>query len=257
MRLSQRVRRRVRRVIARAGAAEVAADQPVRIDDLVSPLRYDILVRQRYLSLSPITRAARGRPGSAARAIALPRVPHLVRGRRVPRFMPHLIGRDDEIAALFEMRVRATVKLVRSVQESGLDPKRPITLRTGRRIQPTASGKRLARRIYARDGCHRIALLRASGVTVLQPGTYRLDRQNSFVPLDNTSPLLRAAPIDTTTYWGFMALSYDSLVAADRSGPAPDGEANDPKRFAEMLAVAWIDKPLLHKGPDSASPRGL
>jgi hypothetical protein len=63
--------------------------------------------------------------------------------------------------------------------------------------------------------------------------------------LDNTAPLLRAAPIDTTTYWGFMALSYDSLVAADLSGPAPYGEAIDPQRFAEMLAVASIDEPLL------------
>jgi len=246
MTLSQRVRRRVRRVIDRAGAGEVAADQPVRIDDLVSPLRYDILVRQRYLSL--VTESPELLEGDLGPLLELSRSHQYHTwfvAVVVPRFMPHLIGRDDEIAAAFEKRVRATVELVRSVQESGLDPKRPITLRTGRRIQPTATGKRLARRIYARDGCHRIALLRASGVTVLQPGTYRLDRQNSFVPLDNTAPLLRAAPIDTTTYWGFMALSYDSLVAADRSGPAPDGEATDPQRFAEMLAVASIDEPLL------------
>lgn len=246
MRLSQRVRRRVRRTIDRAGAAEVAADQPVRIDDLVSPLRYDVLVRQRYLSI--IAESPELLEGDLGPLLELSRSHEYhtwFTAVVVPRFMPHLIGRDDEIAAAFERRVRATVELMRSVQESGLDPGRPVTLRTGRRIQPTATGKRLARRIYARDGCHRLALLRASGVTVLEPGTYRLDRQISFTPLDNTAPLLRAAPIDTTAYWEFMALSYDSLVAADRSGPDPDGEATDPERFAEMLAVASIDQPLL------------
>ena len=246
MGLSQRVRRRVRRTIDRAGAAEVAADQPVRIDDLVSPLRYDVLVRQSYLSL--LTESPELLEGDLGPLLELSRSHQYHTwfvAVVVPRFMPHLIGRDEEIEAAFEGRVRATVELVRSVQESGLDPERPITLRTGKRIQPTATGKRLARRIYARDGCHRIALLRAGGVTVLQPGTYRLDRQLSFVPLDNTAPLLAAGAIDTTTYWEFMALSYDSLVAADRSGPAPDGEATDPERFAEMLAVASIDLPLL------------
>jgi hypothetical protein len=246
MGLSQRVRRRVRRAIDRAGAEEVAADQPVRIDDLVSPLRYDILVRQRYLSL--ITESPELLEGDLGPLLELSRSHEYHSwfvAVVVPRFMPRLVGRDDEIAAAFETRVRATVELLRSVQESGLDPNRPITLRTGRRIQPTATGKRLARRIYARDGCHRIALLRAGGVTVLQPGAYRLDRQNSFVPFDNTAPLLRAAPIDTKAYWEFMALSYDSLVAADRSGPAPGGAASDPERFAEMRAVAAIDLPLL------------
>jgi hypothetical protein len=37
-------------------------------------------------------------------------------------------------------------------------------------------------------------------------------------------------------------------MAADLSGPAPYGEAIDPQRFAEMLAVASIDEPLLRSG---------
>lgn len=236
----------MRRTIDRAGAAEVPADEPVRIDDLVSPLRYDVLVRQRYLSL--INESPELLEGDLGPLLELSRSHEYhawFTAVVVPRFMPHLIGRDDEIAAAFERRVRATVELVRSVEESGLDRKRPITLRTGRRIQPTSTGKRLARRIYVRDGCHRLAMLRANGVTVLEPETYRLDRQNFFKPLDNTAPLLRAAPLDTRSYWEFMALSYGSLVAADRSGPAPDGERTDPVRFAEMLAVASIDEPYL------------
>ncbi|HUT77621.1 MAG TPA: hypothetical protein VM285_08040 [Polyangia bacterium] len=46
-------------------------------------------------------------------------------------------------------------------------------------------------------------------------------------------------------YWDFMALSYGSLVAADRSGPAADAATADPERFAEMVAIAAADEPLL------------
>ena len=248
MTLRHRVRRRVRRTIERAGAVELAADEPVRIDDLVSPLRYDILIRQRYLSLlaeSPELVAGDLRP-----LLELSRSHEYYRWFEsvvVPRFMPGLVGREREIAAAFEVRVRATIDLLRSVRRSGLDPKRPIILRTGRRIEPTATGKRLSRRIYARDGCHRIALLRASGVTALEPGSYRLDCQRRFEPFDNTAPVLRAKPISTQAYWSFMALSYGSLVAADRSGPAPGAAAADPGRLAEMIAVASLDEPLLQK----------
>lgn len=248
MTLRHRARRRVRRTVERAGATEVAANEPVRIDDLVSPLRYDILIRQRYLSLLMESRQLLG--GDLGPLLDLSRSHEYFTWFAavvVPRFMPMLIGREDEIAAAFEVRVRATVDPLKSVEGSGVDPKRPITLRTGKRIEPTATGKRLARRVYARDGCHRIALLRASGVTVLEPGSYRLDSQRRFVPFDNTAPVLRADPIDTKAYWEFMALSYDELVAADRSGPAPGGEAADPERFAEMRAIASLDDPLLRR----------
>lgn len=246
MTLSDRARRRVRRVIDRAGATEVAADQPVRIDDLVSPLRYDALIRQRYLSM--LTDAPELLEGDRRHLVELSRSHEYFTWFSavvVPQFMPRLVGRDDEISAAFERRIRTTVDLLRSVEHHGLDPARPIVLRTGRQIAPTATGKRLARRIYLRDGCHRIALLRARGATVLEPGSYRLDCQRRFVPLDNTAPLLQAGLLDSRAYWEFMALSYDSLVAPDYSGPAPDGEAKDSEAFAEMLAVAAVDQRLL------------
>jgi hypothetical protein len=243
---AQRLRRRVRHTIERAGAGEIAADEPVIIDDLVSPLRYDILVRQRFLAL--LADSPELHEGDLDPLLELARSHEYFTWFNsvvVPRFMPALIGREAEVAAAFATRVRATVDLLRSFQRSGLDPERPITLRTGRRIAATSTGKRLGRRIFARDGCHRIALLRASGVSVLEPGTYRLDQQRRFEPLDNTAPMLRAAPIGAEAYWDFLALSYGCLVAADRSGPAADGAEVDPERYAEMIAIASVDEALM------------
>ena len=253
MRLSQRVRRRVRRVIARAGAAEVAADKPVRIDDLVSPLRYDILVRQRYLSL--ITESPELLEGDLGALLELSRSHEYHTwfvAVVVPRFMPHLIGRDDEIAAHFERRVRATVELVRSVQESGLDPKRPITLRTGRRIEPTATGKRLARRLYPGTAVTGSRSCGRAGSPA--PAGWLPGRQHSFTPLDNTA-LLLPAPIDPTTYRRFLALSYGPLVEA---ALARGQVARPPSPRGSTRCGGWprSTRPC-SKGPDSASPGGL
>lgn len=218
----------------------------MRIDDLISPLRYDILVRQRFMALladSPELLVENLGP-----LLDLSRSHEYYTWFEsvvVPRFMPGLVGREAEIVAAFEGRVRASIALLKSVERSGFDWQRPIVLTTGRRIEPTVTGKRLSRRTYVADGCHRIALLRASGVTVLEPGRYRLDRTRRLQPLDNTTAMLRAAPINGEAYWDFMALSYGPLVAADRSGPAPGAAVADPDRYAEMIAIASADEPLL------------
>ncbi|TFG89135.1 MAG: hypothetical protein E4H17_01185 [Gemmatimonadales bacterium] len=237
-----------RRTVERIEVVQVAADEPVRIDDLISPLRYDVLIRQRFLSL--LAESPEMLVGDLSPLLELPPSRDYFAWFQsvvVPRFMPGLVGRPEEISAAFEVRVRASIDLLRSVERSGFDSNNPIMLRTGKRIEATATGKRLARGIYIGDGCHRTALLRARGVTVLEPGSYRLERERRFQPLDNTTILLRAQPIGAVAYWGFMALSYGALVAADRSGPAAGAASADPERFAEMTAIASLDTPLLRK----------
>jgi hypothetical protein len=243
---ADRARMRVRNLRRRLGASERPGTEPVVVDDLISPLRYDILVRQRYFEflrehrelaagdLAPLAEASR----THAYFVWFSRVV-------VPRFQPELVGQPELIARAFTKRVAASVDLLRSFEAHGLDPARPLVLETGRTIEPTATGKQLARRLYPGDGCHRLALLRASGITELEPGSYRVRSVRRFTPLDNTALLLGELEIDPVTYRRFLALSYGPLVEAaldggeTAPGDAPEGALDEVRR------VMRLDAPLL------------
>lgn len=230
------------RILDRVGVGRSWGREPVVIDDLVSPLRYDILIRQRYFEFLEGHHQLyeRDLPHLAELSRALPYYTWYATVV-IPRYSPELRDRPDLIEQAFERRVAASAELYRSFERRGYDPAFPITLRTGREITPTETGKALARRIYAGDGCHRLALVRARGTTVLEPGTYVLKRDRRFTPLDNTSLLLRALSVDGASYREFLALSY--------------GDRPDPERAAEMRHVAEIDAALL-VSPSAASLDG-
>ena len=219
--------------------------ESVSLGSLVSPLRYDIVVRGEYFEWLALHREILDDP---PRLIELSRSePYFswFAGVVVPRFRPELATDPDGLLEAFGDRVMRSVSLLRSVEESGFDPKQPLTLETGRWIQPTATGKRLARRLYPGDGCHRLALLMARGETVLEPGTYRIRTVLRFEPLDNTAPMLRELPVTRSAYHEFLELSYGSLVhTALPEGEAPPSEPDD-GQLAEVRAVAGIDLPLL------------
>lgn len=245
-----RLARAVREHVAvrhRSGEAQV------QIDDLISPLRYDILIRERFFEwLLAEPEGAAADPETLARRARGLEYGAWFESVVVPRFMPALVGERKRIDAAFAARVAKSVELRRSFEEHGYDRGRPITLHTGREVLPTATGKRLARRLHAGDGCHRLALLRARGQQTLEAGDYRLRIERRYEPLDNTAMLIGALGIDRRAYWDFMALSYGDLVAADRSGPEPGAEATE--LGPEMLAVAALDEPLLTADPRLGRP---
>jgi len=243
---ARELRRRFRTKLHEVGFGYSRGTEPVAIDDLISPLRYDILVRQRFFEFL----------GEHHQLYDddLPRLVELSRAQayhdwyvkvEAPHFLPNKASRLEEA---FADRVAATVRLYRSVIAEGFDDEQPVKLRTGRAIAPTATGKRIACRVFPGDGCHRLALLRSKGVTVLEPGRYIVHTQRRFVPWDMTVPLLAPLGVDRESYWRFMALAYGDLVADDYSGPAENAAASDPARCREMLDVAASDTPLLSVG---------
>ena len=236
------VRRRARRLLRRVSHSRRPGTGPVPVAELISPLRYDILVRERFLDrLAHVDQpgdAVAGSEGLAYRA--------WFEGLVVPRFMPKLLGDPDAISAAFADRVQRSADLLRSFADSGYDRGRPIVLQAGRRLQPTATGKRLARPVFAGDGCHRLALLRTSGTSDLAPDDYVVERSATLKPIDNTATLIPLLRIGIKEYLAFLSLCY-----APGANPASEAELRAwvaervPERAAELDGVLRVDLPLL------------
>lgn len=226
-----------------------AGRERISIDDLISPLRYDILIRERYLSflaeLDPD-------PQDVGDLIHHPTTrPYYVWFRHifVPRFLPGIVDREDEVREAFATKVRAALALHRSFESEGYDARYPIIVRTGRPVLPTASGKRLARQFYAGDGCHRLALLRRSGVTTLEPHMYRLLRTSDYAPPDHTFILLGPLHLTPPEYFAFLSLSYaPGETPRTKEALLDEVRRRNPDRADEVRAVIAADEPHLHAG---------
>ncbi len=147
--------------------------EPLVIDELISPLRYDVLVRSQFFEF-----LAANRPlfdASPEQFVAAVRETDYHRWYRTVAV--HAIGiaeeSDEVVEEAFHRRVLRSVALADSVAARGFVPKPPLTIRASDGAQ-TASGKRLGPRHYPLDGCHRLALLRALGRRHLEPGEYRV-----------------------------------------------------------------------------------
>jgi len=221
--------------------------EPIPIDHLVSPLRYDILVRERYLAVVRERRALAEEDFGAFMELS----------RQQPYFTwfaqvvipnsnhPEILDDDERLNAAFSLRVRRSIALIDAFQSTGYDRGRPIILRTGEEIATSSTGKRLARRTYAGDGCHRLALLRLSGLEALEPNMYRLHVAQAFTPRDHTALCLSAMPVSPREYFSFLSLSY-----ADRELPSEQAlldhvRSADPDRLPELRQVIAVDSPLL------------
>ena len=239
------VRRRARRLLRLVPQSRRTGSVPVSVAELISPLRYDILVRERFLDR--LMRVARPRDaldsdeGFAYRT--------WFEGVVVPRFMPELRSDPDAIAAAFADRVERSAGLVRSFAASGYDRRRPIILQAGRHLKPTDTGKRIARPVFAGDGCHRLALLRARGASELGPDDYLVQRSATLEPIDNTAIMIPLLDLDLEEYLAFLSLCY-----APDARPASEAELRmrvserAPDRMEELDDVLRVDLPLLGAG---------
>jgi hypothetical protein len=221
--------------------------ESVPIDDLLSPLRYDILVRERYFALLRERRALAADDFGAF--IELSRQhPYYAWFTQVviPEYRSEMVGDAERVDAAFERRVRGCIELHDAFESAGYDKRRPIILRTGRQIAPTLTGKRLARRMYAGDGCHRLACLRAAGVEVLEPGMYRLHVAEVLTPRDDTALLLRLMAINPREYFSFLSLSYADSEFHSEEALLEHVGSTDPGRLQELQQVIAVDSPLLN-----------
>jgi len=220
--------------------------ESVRIDRLISPLRYDILVREKYFEVLRARRSLADKDFDAFMELSRqqPYFTYFIRVA-VPSHRPEILGDDSRMEAAFERRVRASIELHDSFESTGYDRRRPIILRTGQRIEATATGKRPAQRIHAGDGCHRLACLRSAGVEVLQPDMYRLQVADVLTPRDDTVLLLRAMAISPTDYFSFLSLSYADRELRSEEALLDHIRSTDPDRLPELEQVIAVDAPLL------------
>lgn len=220
---------------------------PLPIYPLVSPLRYDILIRLDYLRF--FAENCDLFSGDFYRYVELTKEhPYYrwfsqvsKRGRRLERADPTL--RDAAYAQLLQR----IALLFHSFQERGFDPKTPIPVVTGDFIRSTTTGKMLRQRYFACNGSHRLALLLFFGQDILLPGMYVVKRFRAYTPLDNTLPLLRALRVTEAQYFSFLSIRYaQGRTFSTREALFSWVRENDPKNHDELQSLVTRDGEVFH-----------
>ena len=144
-------------------------DKAIDIAQLISPLRYDVLVRAQFFEFLA-TRTRRTSPTTAL-VVAAGSQPYAVWFREVAmaRFRPWVLKDPAALRANFAERVLATRALQHSFAQNGFDPRTPVTLRVTTGSQPRTRERPSSRTVHVGDGGHRLALLLHAG-GMLQPG---------------------------------------------------------------------------------------
>jgi hypothetical protein len=165
---------------------------------------------------------------------------------------PEIVHDEKRLEAAFERRVRRSLALHDSFTSGGYDKRRPIILRSGTEITPTSTGKRLARRLFAGDGCHRLAWLRLTGLKALEPGMYRVHLAQVHTPKDETARVLAAMPISRDEYFAFVSLSYADRELSSEEALLDHVRTTAPARLPELEGLIAVDAPLLAAAARSA-----
>ena len=219
--------------------------EPVRIGDVVSPLRYDVMIRVRHFA-QHADRRELFRSDFEAYERLVRGEPYFVwfEKARVPTWWPWLLEDAAGFERAWRERLRASADLFDSFEANGFDTAHPIELHAGRRVQKTHSGKRISRALYSGDGNHRLALLLAAGHEELLPAQYRVKRYRSLVPTDSTGFLLRETGAGWPEYRSFLELGYPSATLT-KAGGRVRVDADDAAAQAEVKALVELDLPYL------------
>lgn len=188
---------------------KLAGLEPLDIRGLISPLRYDVVVRADFFCLiEDLTSRGVLRPEEVA---SLARAhPYFVWFQRVAmaRFRPWVLADEDLLSQQFTERVRRSMNLWSSFRLNGFDLRHPVTLRSAPEARSADSGAVVDRPLHVGDGGHRLALLLASGTEELGRGMYRVDPRPLVELIDNTAVLLPAIPLGVDEYVRFIFHGY-------------------------------------------------
>jgi hypothetical protein len=208
------------------------------IAPLVSPLRFDVLLRKAFFEFYAERRELYRADFEEFARLAREH-DYFVWFEQVmcPAWQPHVLADELLFAEAWATRLRAAAELYESFGRHGFDSRFPITVYEARTVLPTVTGKRITRTVYAGDGNHRLALLMAAGQTALQPSQYRVKRFRRMIPSDTTPRLVRALRVDEDRYLAFLRAGYPSVRIA-RVG---DGIAVDGALAAEVRELLRID----------------
>lgn len=236
-RLVGRARRAVHERTAKPGV------EPVDLRALISPLRYDIMVRAHFfdfladhldLTDAELVEAATG----TTYAAWFDRV-------ECARYFPALLTDDDLRKQRFAARVLGARRLLHSFSEKGFDPAHPVTLIRAATGSPSDSGAPAMGELHIGDGCHRVALLLRAGDR-LEPSMYRVRRL--LTPLvDNTAVLVGAGVLDEAEYVRHLSGTFPVGNATTVDSARAQVESRAPhhgRDLAAVVAAQWRQTPI-------------
>jgi O-antigen/teichoic acid export membrane protein len=241
-RLARRFRRR-NHLDQRPGTVDVI------LDELVSPLRYDVIVRQQFFAFldanvdlldefNDLVFEARTEPYYVwFRDIVVGERTKLLKGRTLDEAFADQVERVLAVRARFNPADESWGELLLRELPAGTH---------------TTTGKVVGPRFVPVDGCHRIALLRHHGRKILPAGTYRLvgDRQSAR---DNTAILVPKLRLSERQYLDYVAMGFDEEAPDSFADLVAGVAARHPERSAELESVISVDLPLLLRGFGSSS----
>lgn len=234
----------LKRVRRRLGLGARPGTEPLVIDHLLSPLRYDIVVRQQFFEFLA-GRPGRNRsddPSFLADAMAQP---------YFAWFTTLVIGPDNEklpkgqtVTEAYGAQIDRVAAMFETWDRAGTSLGSPLLMRQLPDGIETTTGKRLAARPFPVDGGHRLALLRLSGHRELPAGAYH-EVSDSWPPRDNTLVLLKVSPIRQPDYVRFLSSGYLDEPVDDADVLLRKLRAQRPSLEAEVTRILAIDRPFL------------
>lgn len=219
-----------------------AGNESIQIATLVSPLRYDILVRVEFFRLIMDEHEDSIDLGGVANDARVRPYFEWFSSVACPQFMPHLVTDEAALGVAFRQQIRRAVRLKDSFMQRGYDRKRPILLKTGSVVESTATGKLVQHRYFPGNGCHRLALLLLGGSEELQPGQYRVGVQDCLRPRDNTAILLPSLAMTASAYYSFVSRGYLKQECLDEPSLRETLRRERPERYEEVDSVIEYDK---------------
>jgi hypothetical protein len=213
-------------------------EEGLDITKLVSPLRYDIVIRRDFISfyLAHKKMYRTDFNGFMDKAV---QHPYFVCFQKME---PELV--EDETACLssFAEKVQRFVTVYEAIATDGFDKSEPIIPKTGTVILPTKEGKKISTQFFMGDGCHRLASLMALGYQTLPSDHIRVKSFPKLSPIDGTVQLIHDIPIPPEAYYEFLSSRYANPHAfTSRSELLAYVEREKPEWIDEVLSVLRAD----------------
>lgn len=206
--------------------------ETVDIMALISPLRYDVMVRAQFLT----DLRTSSEPPGVLPDFALDH-PYFVWFKYVEsaRFFPELLTQPDLLRERYHSRVTRAQATLRSFDADGYDRRYPVTVSSTPRGATSDSGPQISKTLHIRDGCHRLALLLIDGQQ-LEPTMYRIAGPRNPVP-DNTALLLPHLGLDERDYTRFLSRGFAARECTSLTELRSLVATDSPERLAELDAV--------------------
>ena len=241
-----RITARLKQVLKRiASPREAHGAEIIDIAKLISPLRYDVIARKDFFDFASAERSLYYTNRERFRLLARERLYYdWFEKVCCARFQPTLLRDRAKLADAFCKKIDRSMRLYESFQANGFLPANKIVLRSGRQILESDSGKLVSQRVFAGDGCHRLALLLHNGINLLQPDWHVIATAPRYTPVDNTILLLARAGLTEKAYAQFISASFESFCNSVEDLKAHVAQSA-PHRIDELDGILQRDLPLL------------